>query len=600
MAWQKPLNGIKMEKSKIKICHIANHDGAVKFLLLPQLEFLISQGYDVSVICSLGRWANEIQKRGIKIKNIKIKRQISPFFDAITLFKLWNYIRKEKFDIVHTHNPKPGLLGQLAAKFSRVPIIINTVHGLYSKNRFFIFIEKIAALCSDLIFSQNKEDIETIIKEKISIPQKIRYLGNGIDIEKFNIKRFSYEFIKSKKEQLGIRQDVKIVGIVARLVVEKGYLDLFEAFRSVVKIFPDTILLIVGPKEPEKKDGINLEITKKYGIENNIKFLGERGDVDEILPLMDVLVLPSYREGMPRSILEAMAESRPIVATDIRGCREEIENGKSGILVPPKNPEKLAEKIIYFLSNKDYAQKLGNVARERVESNFDEKIIFEKINEEYKNLIKEKMQKNRKIYFICKRIFDFLLSLFLLILFFPIILIIVLLIKLDSFGPVFYKGERIGRYGKPFKIYKFRTMVPNAEKIGTIHAARNDPRITKIGRFLRTYKLDELPQLINILKGQMSFVGPRPQVKHYVDLYNDYEKESLKVPPGMTDYATIKFINLEDLVDEKNVDESYRKNIEPIKNKLRVDYAKNASFFTDIAIIFQTFEAIFRKNILNK
>ena len=202
------------------------------------------------------------------------------------------------------------------------------------------------------------------------------------------------------------------------------------------------------------------------------------------------------------------------------------------------------------------------------------------------------------IYLFVKRIIDFILAFFLLILLSPVILFISVLIKLDSMGSVFYKGERVGQFGKPFKMLKFRTMVPNAEKIGTIHAAKNDPRITKVGRFLRTYKLDEIPQLINIVKGEMSFVGPRPQVKHYVDLYNDEERISLNVVPGMTDYATICYINQEDLMDENNVDRSYKENIEPIKNKLRIKYVKEGSLFIDAKIVFQTFLAIIKKIII--
>lgn len=199
-----------------------------------------------------------------------------------------------------------------------------------------------------------------------------------------------------------------------------------------------------------------------------------------------------------------------------------------------------------------------------------------------------------------KRILDFIFASLGLILLSPFLVIISLLIKLDSKGPVFYRGERVGRFGKIFKIFKFRTMVLNAEKMGTIHASRTDPRITKIGKFLRRYKIDELPQLINILKGEMSFVGPRPQVKYYVDLYDEEERISLTVRPGMTDYATIRFINQEDIVDEKNVDKSYQEKIEPEKNKLRVEYAKNNSLFIDAKIIFQTILAVVKRIILNK
>jgi len=194
-------NNTSHDTKKIKICHVASVDITVKFLLIAQLKFLIEQGFDVYVVCSAGKWKEEIEKQGIKVKNIEIKRKITPFYDLITLWKLFLYFKKEKFNIVHTHTPKPGLLGQLAAKAAGIPIIINTIHGLYFskessslKRSFFILIEKIAASCSTLIFSQNKEDIATMIDNKITNQEKIKYLGNGTDVEKFNSKRFSQEF----------------------------------------------------------------------------------------------------------------------------------------------------------------------------------------------------------------------------------------------------------------------------------------------------------------------------------------------------------------------------------------------------------------------
>jgi len=390
-----------MDNNKpVKICHVANTDKALKFLLLPQLKFLAKEGYDVYAVCSPGKWTKTIEAEGIKVKTIKMKRKISPFSDLAALAGLFLYFRKEKFQIVHVHNPKPGVLGQLAAKMAGVPIIINTVHGLYFhkdssplKRKFFIFIEKIAASCSDLIFSQNKEDMDTLVKEKIAKPEIIKYLGNGIDIRKFSAERFSKEFIDKKKKELRIPADYKVVGIVARLVEEKGYLDLFKAFKSVLDIFPDILLLVIGPEEPEKKDVINPKIAENYGIAENTVFLGERDDVDEILALMDIFVLPSYREGFPRSVLEASAMGKPVVATDIRGCKEAVDDGRTGILVPAKNPEKLAQALVYFLKNPAKAEETGKNGRIKVTEEFDETLVFDKIRKEYRSLL----DKNAKL-----------------------------------------------------------------------------------------------------------------------------------------------------------------------------------------------------------
>jgi lipopolysaccharide/colanic/teichoic acid biosynthesis glycosyltransferase len=194
-----------------------------------------------------------------------------------------------------------------------------------------------------------------------------------------------------------------------------------------------------------------------------------------------------------------------------------------------------------------------------------------------------------------KRIFDFLVSLFGLIIFSPLFLIIAILIKLDSEGPVFYQGERIGKDGKPFRIFKFRTMVKDAEKMGGPSTSADDPRLTKIGKFLRKYKLDELPQLINVLKGEMSLVGPRPEVKMYVDMLKPEEREIiLSVKPGMTDLASLwDFHEEEVLKGSKDPEKTYLEKIRPKKVQLQIEYVKNRSFLLDLKIILKTILKLF-------
>jgi lipopolysaccharide/colanic/teichoic acid biosynthesis glycosyltransferase len=187
-----------------------------------------------------------------------------------------------------------------------------------------------------------------------------------------------------------------------------------------------------------------------------------------------------------------------------------------------------------------------------------------------------------------KRIFDLVASFLALCFFAPLMIIIVMIIALTSGAPVFYRGQRTGLGGKPFRILKFRTMVTDAESRGGPSTALHDPRLTRLGKFLRKYKLDELPQLINVLRGEMSIVGPRPQVEQYTKLYSEDEKIILTVKPGLTDYASIEFINLDDILGDGDVDAKYLHEIEPKKNRLRMKYAKEHSFGGDLRIIFQT------------
>jgi lipopolysaccharide/colanic/teichoic acid biosynthesis glycosyltransferase len=197
--------------------------------------------------------------------------------------------------------------------------------------------------------------------------------------------------------------------------------------------------------------------------------------------------------------------------------------------------------------------------------------------------------------FMLKRFFDFAISVTAISLLLPVLVIIAIGIKLSSKGPVFYRGLRIGLNGNHFRIYKFRTMVADAEKIGGPSTALDDQRLTKIGKFLRKYKLDELPQFINIIKGEMSLVGPRPQVEAYTKLYTADEKIILSVKPGLTDYSSIRFINLDSILGNNEVDRKYIQEVEPEKNKLRVKYARNHSLSVDIKIIMQTIKRLIFK-----
>jgi lipopolysaccharide/colanic/teichoic acid biosynthesis glycosyltransferase len=196
-----------------------------------------------------------------------------------------------------------------------------------------------------------------------------------------------------------------------------------------------------------------------------------------------------------------------------------------------------------------------------------------------------------------KRIFDVAASIIGLIILLPFFIIIAILIKLNDKGPIFYKQKRIGQNFKPFELLKFRTMIVNADKIGPAVTKDGDPRITKIGRFLRKTKLDELPQLWNVIRGDMSIVGPRPEVEKYIQYYEDDYKEILKVKPGITDYATIKFRNEEGILSKYDDTESaYIKYVLPEKIKLYKTYIKEISFFTDLKIIFWTLWRIVSKN----
>lgn len=192
-----------------------------------------------------------------------------------------------------------------------------------------------------------------------------------------------------------------------------------------------------------------------------------------------------------------------------------------------------------------------------------------------------------------KRAIDITVSILGLAALSPVMLLVALLIKLDDGGPVFYRGRRVGRFGRPFLMLKFRTMVVNAERLGGPSTADGDPRITRVGKVLRKYKLDELPQLINVLKGEMSLVGPRPEVQHYVDMYSEEERAILLVRPGITDWASLWDSDEGALLARaEDPEAAYLEYIRPTKLRLQLHYVRTQSLLMDLRILWLTLATV--------
>lgn len=201
----------------------------------------------------------------------------------------------------------------------------------------------------------------------------------------------------------------------------------------------------------------------------------------------------------------------------------------------------------------------------------------------------------KRMYLTLKRAGDVLLSFLLIILFSPLLLLLAIIIKLDSLGPVFYRQERITQYGKIFRIFKFRSMVMHADKIGTHITVKDDRRITKVGKIIRKFRLDELPQLFNILSGEMTFVGTRPEATKYVDYYTDEMKATLLLPAGVTSLASIEFKDEARILDgASDPDKVYVKEVLPEKMKYNLEALKKCSIWEDIKLIFKTVLAVIR------
>lgn len=382
-----------------KIVHITAVDLSLRYLLLNQLVYIKEQGFSVSTISSPGINVAEVKNAGIQHISIPISRSFfSPIRDLISLVRLYKIIRVNQFQIVHTHTPKASFLGQIAARLAGTPIIIRTLHGFYfhdgmsgALREFIIRMEKIVGRRADIILSQNREDIQTAIKEGICTRDKIEYLGNGIDIDDFNPDKINEIDKARKRQELGISDSKKIVGFVGRLVVEKGVLDLLKAVKIVKQEMDDVQFLFVGPVDYDKKDAVTPEMAEIFEVAEHCRFVGFQNEMPLVYSLMDVFVLPSHREGFPRSLMEASAMGIPSIATDIRGCREVIKDQENGLLVPLKDPNGIAKGLLTLLTNSEFTAEMGQNGRAAAKLYFDEQIVFKKVLQTYRDLLNQKL-----------------------------------------------------------------------------------------------------------------------------------------------------------------------------------------------------------------
>jgi glycosyltransferase involved in cell wall biosynthesis len=349
--------------------------------VLPQLLALRDAGFDVTGISAAGPRVGELEALGIRhIAWTKATRAWDPRGDAAAFLQLITILRRERFDLVHTHNPKPGVLGRIAARVAGVPRIVNTVHGFYAtredpvgRRAAVLSAEWIAARCSDLELYQSSEDLAWATERHIMRRGHASYLGNGVDLTQFRPGRGSEEPVRKLRAELEIGEDELVVGAVGRMVMEKGWGEFFEAARLIREPCPRARFLAVGEPDGDKPDALSREMLQRHGGE--IVFAGWRDDIADLMALMDVFVLASWREGLPRSAIEAAATGVPLVLTDIRGCREVVRDGIEGSLVPVRDAAALARAIVALLEDPQLRHRMGRAARARAEERFDEERV---------------------------------------------------------------------------------------------------------------------------------------------------------------------------------------------------------------------------------
>jgi len=378
-----------------KVVHVSTSDMSIGVLLLNQLVSLQRAGYDVVAVCNPGEYTARVEQAGIRLVPVPMIRAITPLADLRSLAGLVRVLRAERPDIVHTHTPKAALLGQYAALLAGVRVRVHTIHGLYFPGHMtprtrplYVALERLTMVPAHLSLSQNPEDVPVAVQERICRPDRIEYLGNGIDLSRFDPARVDPARVAALRAELGLAPDDRVVGIVGRVNREKGYEEFFRAAAQVARRVPAARFVVVGPVEREKTNHLDPDrLAQAAGVADRTLSLGLRADMPELYALMDVLVLPSHREGFPRAPMEASSMARPVVATDIRGCRQVVEHGETGLLVPLGDVDALADAIARVLEDPAGARRMGEAARRRALEHFDERAVIRRTLDAYARLL---------------------------------------------------------------------------------------------------------------------------------------------------------------------------------------------------------------------
>lgn len=373
-----------------RLLHVTTTDISLELLLGPQLRAFRDVGYEVHTASAPGPFVAGLLADGIAHHPLRhATRTFALGHDAAAPAELHRLFRRLRPDIVHTHNPKPGVYGRMAARAAAVPLIVNTQHGLYAQpadrlaRRAPVYaLERLAATCSHFELVQNPEDVETLAG--LGVPRhKLRLLGNGIDLDRF--RPATPRMRESVRAELGVEQGQIVVGAVGRLVWEKGYAELFTAARGLLERHPDLVIMVAGPFDADKGDPLT-EADVAAAQQAGVRFLGHRDDPERLYGAFDVYVLASHREGFPRSAMEAAASAVPIVATDIRGCREVVDDEWTGLLVPARDPVALEKAIDRLVGDPAERRRMGEAAALKAHREFDQRQVITRTLEIYNRL----------------------------------------------------------------------------------------------------------------------------------------------------------------------------------------------------------------------
>ena len=384
-----------------KLIRITTVPISFKVLLKGQLRFMASNGFDVKGVSSEGEELKEVRENeGIVMEAINMSRKITPFQDLKSLWEMWNFLRKEKPQIVHTHTPKAGIIGMLAARLAGVPHRLHTVAGLPLmeatgiKRKILNFVEKLTYSSATRVYPNSKGLYDFILQNNFTQSNKLKIIANGssngINTTFFSPAQVSEIEKITLREKLNIQPDDFVFVFVGRIVSDKGINELIKAFSELQTAENNELtgikLLLVGGLESDL-DPLNPETLAEINQNKDIISVGFQQDVRPFFAISDALAFPSYREGFPNVVMQAGAMGLPSIVSDINGCNEIIVEGKNGLIIPPKNVEKLKEKMLTLAKDKNLYTKLKGNSRRMIENRYEQSVVWNALLEEYEGLL---------------------------------------------------------------------------------------------------------------------------------------------------------------------------------------------------------------------
>ena len=384
-----------------KLIRITTVPISFKVVLKGQLRFMASNGFDVKGVSSEGEELKEVRENeGIVMEAINMSRKITPFQDLKSLWEMWNFLRKEKPQIVHTHTPKAGIIGMLAARLAGVPHRLHTVAGLPLmeatgiKRKILNFVEKLTYSSATRVYPNSKGLYDFILQNNFTQSNKLKIIANGssngINTAFFSPAQVSEIEKVALREKLNIQPDDFVFVFVGRIVSDKGINELIKAFSQLQTAENNEQigikLLLVGGLESDL-DPLNPETLAEINQNRDIISVGFQQDVRPFFAISDALAFPSYREGFPNVVMQAGAMGLPSIVSDINGCNEIIVEGENGLIIPSKNVEKLKEKMLTLARDKNLYIKLKENSRRMIENRYEQSVVWKALLEEYEGLL---------------------------------------------------------------------------------------------------------------------------------------------------------------------------------------------------------------------